>query len=74
MAEIDRKWEGMEEFNKPMLMMAVLHLRGDLLTLGRLTKYKVPPRRPVRSQRHAMAYLMGDAGRLGFGSVLWDKG
>ena len=64
----------MEEVNKPNLVVVVLRLIGDLIALEVLTKYKVPPRRKLRVQRHSVAYLMGDTRILGFGSLLWGKG
>ena len=43
MAKIDGKWEGMEEVNKPKLVIGVPRLRLDLLALGIFTKNKVSP-------------------------------
>ena len=40
MAELDRKWKGIEEVNKPNLVMVVCHLKGYLLALVSLKKYK----------------------------------
>ena len=48
MAELDEKWEGMEEENKPKSVIEVPHLRGELLALGRLTKCQAPPGRKLR--------------------------
>ena len=74
MAELDGKWEGMEEVNNPNLVMGVPRMIGDLLALGRPTKDKVTPRRKLIVHKQAVAYLMGEASRLGSGSVLWGKG
>ena len=37
------KWEGMEEVNKPNIVIGVPHLRGYLLAHGRSKKEKAPP-------------------------------
>ena len=55
-------------------MIGVPHFRGYILTLGRSTKYKVTPKRLLRSQIKEVSYLMGDYRGLGFGSVLWGQG
>ena len=39
------KWEGMEEVNKPNVVIVVPRLRGQLLAPGRLKKEKVTLRR-----------------------------
>ena len=74
MAELDVKWEGMEELNQPNLVIGVPCLRGYLLALGRPTKEKVPPCIQLRAQIQAAAYIMGDAIEIGFLSVLWGQG
>ena len=51
-ANLDGKWEGAEEVNKPNLVIGVPILRGYLLVLGKLTKGKVPQRRQLTIQRH----------------------
>ena len=61
----------MKEAYKPILVMKVPPLKFDLLALGRLTEDQTPQLRQLRSQRQAVAYLMGNASGLGFGSVLW---
>ena len=43
MAELDGKWEGTEEVNKPKLVIGFLCLRGEILVMGGLKNYKVPP-------------------------------
>ena len=40
LVELDGKWEGVEEVNKPKLVVGVPRLRGALLALGRLKKYQ----------------------------------
>ena len=42
MTKLGGKWEGVEEFNRPKLMIVPLSLSGDLLVLGVLTKAIVP--------------------------------
>ena len=74
MAKLYGKWEGMEELNKPNLVIGVPRLRLYILALGMLTKGKVPPRRHLTMKRQALAYLMGDASGVGFGYVLWGHG
>ena len=68
------KWEGIEEVIKPNIMIGVPCLRGYLLAPGRLKKGKVTPRIKLTVQRQALAYLMGNASGVGFGSVLWGQG
>ena len=65
---------GVEEVNKPNMVIGVPCLRLYILALGRLKKKKLPPRRHLTVQRQALAYLMGDASGVGFGSVLWGQG
>ena len=50
-SELDGKWVGVEEVNKPKLVIGVLCLRVDLISLDRLTKDKVPPQNQLRVQR-----------------------
>ena len=52
-------------------MMGVPRLKFDLLALGRLTEEKTPLCRQLRAQRKYVAYQMGDASGLEFGSMLW---
>ena len=70
----DVKWEGVEELNKPKLVIGVLCLRVDLLEMGMLKKDKVPLQKQKQLQRQAAAYLMGYGRWLGFRSVSWGKG
>ena len=65
--KLGETWEGMEEVNKTFLVMVVPHQRGYLFVLGRLTNDKVPLQRQLGVQRQALAYLMGEKIRLGFG-------
>ena len=74
MLRLDGKWEGMEEVNKPKLLIGVPCLRGDILALGRLIKYQLTPQRQLRAQRQEVSYLMGDTRVIGLVSVLWGKG
>ena len=74
MAEVEGKWEGIEEADKPILVMGVPCLKFYLLVMGRLTEDQEPPWRQLMTQRQAVAYLMGYASGLGFGSVLWVQG
>ena len=55
-------------------MIGVLQLRGGLIELGIFTEYQVPPRRQLRAQIQAVAYLMGYTSGLVFGLVLWGQG
>ena len=41
-AKLYGKWEGMEEVNKPKLVIEILRLRGEILVMGGLKQYKVP--------------------------------
>ena len=68
------KWEGMEEVNKPNMVIVVPRLRGYLLALVILKKDKVSLRKQLTVQRQVLAYLMGDASWVGFVSVLWGQG
>ena len=43
MAEVEGKWEGIEELYKPIPVMGVTRLKFDLLALGRLTEDQAPP-------------------------------
>ena len=70
-SELDGKWEGVEEVNKPMLVIGIPCLRVDLIALGTLTKDKVPLRRQLRAQMWEESNLMGYYIGIGFGSVLW---
>ena len=74
MAEVEWKWEGIEESDKPILVMGVTRLKFYLLALGRLTEDQAQPRKKLRVQRQAVAYLIGYASGLGFGSVLLGQG
>ena len=74
MAEVEGKWEMLEEAEKPTLVMGVTHLKFDLLALGKLTEDQAPPRRQLRDQRQYVSYIMGDASGLGIGLVLWGQG
>ena len=56
------------------MVMGVPCLKFYLLSLGRLTEDQTPPRRQLREQIPAVAYLMLDASGLGYGSVLWVQG
>ena len=67
------KWEGMEEVNKPNLVIGVPHMRGYIIAIGRFRKDKVTPRRKLTVQRQALIHLMGDAIGVGFGSMLWGQ-
>ena len=53
--------------------MGVNLLKYELLALGRLTEYLTLPRRQLRSQIQAVAYLMVDASGLGFGLMIWGE-
>ena len=44
------KWEGMEEVNKPNMVIVVPSLRGYLLALGSLKKEKVSLRKQLTVQ------------------------
>lgn len=74
MDKLEGKLLGIYEAYKLNLVMGVLQLKQDLIALGRLIKYQVPPQRQWRVQRQAVAYLIGDASGSGFGSVLWWQG
>ena len=63
-----------KEVNKPNIVIGSTRLRGYLLAPGRLKKVKVTPRRNLTVQRQALAYLMGNASGVGFGSMLWGQG
>ena len=68
------KWEGMEEVNKPNMVIVVPRLRGYLLALGSLKKEKVSLIKQLTVQRQVLVYCMGDASGVGFGTVLWGQG
>ena len=68
------KWEGMEEVNKPNMVIVVPRLRGYLLALGSLKKEKASLRKQLTVQRQVLVYLMVDASGVGFVSVLWGQG
>ena len=74
MAKLYVKWGGVEEVNKPNMVIGVPRFRGYLLAIGGFTKETVPLRRQLTLQRQALAYLMGDASWVGFVSVLWGQG
>ena len=73
LADMDGKWERIEEEHKPLLVIGVFILRKDLDALKRLVEGEVPPRQRLRDTRKAIAYLMGDAIGLGFVLVMWSK-
>ena len=73
-AKIYEKWEGMEEVNKPNLVIVVPCLRGYLLAIGRLKKETLTLQIQLTAQRQAFSYLMGDASGVRFVSVLWGQG
>ena len=74
LAELEGKWDSAEEVNKPRLLKGVPHMRDDIVALGKLTEAENPPRIQLREGRQDVAYLMGDAIGIGFGSVLWEQG
>ena len=49
----------------------VLSLKGNLKALRHLIEEENAPRGKFREKRQAVAYLMGDAKGLGFGSLMW---
>ena len=75
MAKVEFKLEGVDEVEKPKLVMRVPQLKLDLLILGRLTEdqFLPPPQRQLREQIQAVDYLMGYISVLGFVSVLWGQ-
>ena len=56
-----------------MQVKVVLSLKKDLDALKHLTEGVRPPRLQLRSMSQAVAYLMGEASILGFGSVMWSQ-
>ena len=56
MAEVERKWERIEEAYKPTLVMGVYRLKCYNLTLGRLNEDQTPPQRQLRSQIKYVIY------------------
>ena len=73
LAEMDGKWERVEEEGNNFLVRGVPFLRNYLEALKLLTEGEVYPRRCLRVMRQAVAYLMVDASGLGFGSVMWSQ-
>ena len=71
MAKVEVKLEGVDEVEKPKLVMRVPQLKLDLLTLGRLTEDKPTLRIQLMVQKQDMSYLILDASGLGFGLVIW---
>ena len=71
MAKVEVKLEGVDEVEKPKLVMRVPQLKLDLLTLGRLTEDKPTLRIQRMVQKQEMSYLMLDTSGLGFGLVIW---
>ena len=53
-AKLYGKWEGMEEVNKPNLVIGVPRLIGYLLKLGSLKKEKLTPRRKLTVHRQVL--------------------
>ena len=53
--------------------MGVNQLINYLEALKRLIEVEVPPSRCLRAMWQAVAYMMGDASGLGFGSVMWSQ-
>ena len=72
--EVEGNCEEIEEADKIILVMGVLHLNFDLLAIGRLTEGRTPPWRQLWLQIQSVAYLMGEASGLGSGSVLLGQG
>ena len=70
MAELDGGWEGIEDTDKPNLVMRFPQLKQELLALGRIIEYQVLSQIQLRYQRHTVAYLMVVAVGLGSVSVL----
>ena len=74
MEEIEGKWDGVEESDKPKMVKGVNRLGKNLDALGRLKEALNSPKRQLRAGRQVATYLMGDASGFGFGSVMWGQG
>ena len=74
MADVEGKWQGIEDADKTILVMGVPRLKFDLIAMGILNEYQTVPQRKLREQRLAVTYIMGDASALRFGLVLWGQG
>ena len=74
MADMEGKWYGLEESEKPKLVKGVPRLGNNLEALGRLTKVSKPTKGQIRTGIQAVFYLMGDTIGFGFGSILWGQG
>ena len=70
MAELERKWKGIEKADTTNVVTVITLLKQDLLTLGRLTEDQVSPWRQLRDNMYSVSYPMGDASGLGFRTVL----
>ena len=73
-SELEGGWEGIQEADKPNLIMGVTQLKQALLDMMRLTEDQVPLWRQPMTQIQAVEYLMGYAGGLGFELVIWGQG
>ena len=53
------------------LVMGVLRLKGDLKASRHLTEEEKTPKLQLKEKMQTVAYIMGYARRLGFGSLVW---
>ena len=59
MVNVEGRWEGMEEADKPKLVMVVMLLKLDLFALGRITEDQALLQIQLRAQRQSVYYIMG---------------
>ena len=69
--ELDRKWQRVQECKNTVLVICVPQLKVYLVDQVSLTEYEKPLQWDMGDKIQVVAYLMGDASVLGFGSVIW---